>query len=428
MKRIAIALAWLAISLGQAQGVDFDAVFSDSTLRLDYILSGTPSDIGIGLKQMHMKEGWSGRKCNLPELLYAGNGQVTVTSMEGDTLYRNSFSTLFNEWLDIADNRPSTCECPLLVPFPKDSVMMSVSLLDKHHQPIATASHVVDPADILIRRSNTVADHEYLRKGAYEGDKIGVAILAEGYTQAEMDTFMDDARQAVDAILSHEPFKQMRERFDFIAVKTPSVDSGASVPLANDWRNTAFDSHFSTFYSDRYLTSPSVFKMHDALNGIDADHIIVLVNTDVYGGGGIFNAYTLTAAHHEQFRPVVAHEFGHSFGGLADEYFYETEVMADTYPTDAEPWEPNITTLVDFQSKWQGMLPDGTPVPTDPSLAQEYPVGVYEGGGYSFHGIYRPADVCRMRVNNVDAFCPACQSALLRIIKFYTEPEKITEQ
>ena len=105
------------------------------------------------------------------------------------------------------------------------------------------------------------------------------------------------------------------------------------------------------------------------------EHIIILANTDEYGGGGIYNSYTLTTAHHPLFRPVVVHEFGHSFGGLADEYFYEEDVMNDTYPLDVEPWEQNITTRVDFAAKWQDMLPKGTPVPTLPSQSSEYPVG-----------------------------------------------------
>ena len=104
--------------------------------------------------------------------------------------------------------------------------------------------------------------------------------------------------------------------------------------------------------------------IHDALAGIPYEHIIILANTKEYGGGGIYNSYTLTTAHHPMFRPVVVHEFGHSFGGLADEYFYDNDVMTDTYPLDVEPWEQNISTQVDFASKWKDMLTNGTPIPT----------------------------------------------------------------
>ncbi len=234
-----------------------------------------------------------------------------------------------------------------------------------------------------------------------------------------MDSFYSHAAVAVESILAHEPFKSLADRFNFIAVASPSDDTGVSVPRLDDWRSTAFGSHFSTFYSDRYLTTPSLFRVHDALRGIPYEHIIILANTEEYGGGGIYNSYTLTAARHPLFRPVVVHEFGHSFGGLADEYFYENDVMTDTYPTDVEPWEPNITTMRDFASKWKHLLPAETPIPTPTADAAKYPVGVYEGGGYSFKGVYRPADECRMRNNTYPSFCPGCNDALIKLINFY---------
>ena len=117
----------------------------------------------------------------------------------------------------------------------------------------------------------------------------------------------------------------------------------------------------------------------------------------------------------------MVHEFGHSFGGLADEYFYDNDVMTDTYPLSVEPWEQNITTQVDFSAKWQDMLAQGTPVPTPADKAKDYPVGVFEGGGYSAKGIFRPAYNCRMRTNEYPEFCPVCQRTLRRIIRFYTE-------
>ena len=147
-----------------------------------------------------------------------------------------------------------------------------------------------------------------------------------------------------------------------------------------------------------------------------------MANTDQYGGGGIYNSYTLTTAKNPNFWPVVTHEFGHSFGGLADEYFYDQQdVMQDTYPLDIEPWEQNVTTLVDFKSKWADMIDKDTPIPTPVTEENTYKVGVYEGAAYATKGVYRPLDRCRMRDNKVDYFCPVCQRAISRIIKFYTE-------
>jgi hypothetical protein len=178
-----------------------------------------------------------------------------------------------------------------------------------------------------------------------------------------------------------------------------------------------------TFYMERYLTSGEVYAMYDLVTNIPCEHFIILANTDTYGGGGIYNSYTLTTAHHPSFRPVVVHEFGHSFGGLGDEYFYETTDNNDEMHSLAhEPWEPNITTLVDFDSKWADMVAEGVEVPTAVTAERSanYVVGVYEGGGYRSKGIYRPTDVCRMRNNTAERFCPVCERALERVILHQT--------
>lgn len=405
-----------------AHASTFNTFFADSTLRLDLVLSGTPENVSVSLGRLQCKPGWAGRKSNLDSLLLKGAGDIALVSEQGDTIYRNSFSSLFSEWLDLSPKENRAFQHSVTVPMPKEKATATVTLRDKRHNAIASSSFKVDPADILIKQNTRrPVPHTYIHRGTYPGTKISVAILAEGYTETDMPLFIADAKAAARALFSHEPFSEFRERFDIIAVKTPSDTMGVSTPKFSDWRHTAFDSHFSTFYSDRYLTTPSVWAIHDACRGIPAEHFIILANSDEYGGGGIFNAYTLTSSRGTSFDKVVAHEFGHSFGGLADEYFYDGDVMDNTYPLDIEPWEPNITTLTEFESKWKDMLAPDTPLPTPTDSATQYPVGLYEGGGYSFHGIYRPADYCRMRVNNTDAFCPVCQRAIKKMILFYTE-------
>jgi hypothetical protein len=378
------------------------------TIRLDYVLSGAAgerTDIALVKTSRLMTDNC--RRVNMTRPLLAGAGRVSlIDDATGDTLYVNTFSTLFQEWKDLNDSVRRAFEATFLIPEPERAARVSVELFDKRHKTVASHSHRLAPSDILIRDLNPSPWRvDTLHRATSATDHIAVAIAGEGYRADDMERFLREARRAVDAILSHEPFKRYADRFDFYAVEVESTDSGVSVPKEGRWIDTPFGSHFSTFYSDRYLTSPCVFAIHDALTGIPYQHIIVLANTDVYGGGGIFNSYTLTAAGHRLFEPVVVHEFGHSFGGLADEYFYDDDVMTDTYVLDVEPWEPNITTLVDYDSKWKDM--DGA--------------ALFEGGGYSAHGIYRPADTCRMRANQAPAFCPACQRALSRMILFYTE-------
>jgi hypothetical protein len=282
-------------------------------------------------------------------------------------------------------------------------------------------THQVVPGDILIRHigENDVTPYTVVQEADDPSHCIHIAYLAEGYTEEEMDMFLKDVNIAVEALFAHEPFKSMRSRFNIVAVQAPSAESGTSEPSKGIWRNTALKSHFDTFYSNRYLTTLHLKTMHDWLAGTPYEHIIVLVNTSEYGGGGILNSYNLSMTHHEMFRPVVVHEFGHSFAGLADEYAYDQEQIP-MYPHDVEPWEPNITTLADFSKKWQSMVAKGTPIPT-PIKAGKERAGLYEGAGYSLKGVYRAYPDCRMRTNENPEFCEVCKQAISRLIDFYTK-------
>ena len=411
---------------------EFGKHFADSTLRLDYIFGGKVSSDGkpecqVLLDGLVRTTGWSGRRNNLVSMPLAGNGRVTVRDKEsGDTIYVTTFSTLFQEWLAMPESREvaRSFENSFLVPMPRRLVTIDVELYDSNRKKVVEMSHNVNPSDILIvDRSNVNPNpHRYIHRSTHPERAIDVAILSEGYSVAEMDSFYKAAEIAVDAILSHEPFRSRADEFNFVAVGVPSSDSGVSVPRLGEWKSTAAGSNFSTFYSDRYLTTRNVKRVHDCLINVPYEHIIILANTTEYGGGGIYNFYTLTTAGHASFRPVVVHEFGHSFGGLADEYFYSyDDPAAGLYHKGVEPWEQNITTLTDFDSKWKDMLPPGVRIPTSPAESSSYPVGVYEGGGYQSRGVFRPANDCRMRTNTSPAFCPVCIRAIDRLIDFYVK-------
>lgn len=437
---------------GSAQ-VAFDDHFQDRTLRLDYTFSGNNREQHIFLDELQQSPGWYGRRTNLDSLLLLGNGQLTVTDTLGhDTLYRHSFSTLFQEWQtsEEAAKTNKSFENVFLMPMPKHPVLVSVTLSDTHNRETSRLTHRVDPSDILIRRmGEQTVPYEYVSRGGDSKGTIDVAIVGEGYTLAEMDKFLEDCRMCVDCFQKHEPYASLMDRFNFIAVKCPSEQSGVSIPHRNLWLNTVLNSNYDTFYSERYLTTLHLKKLHDVLAGIPYEHIIILANTDNYGGGGIYNSYMMSSAHNAKTRPVIVHEFGHSFAGLGDEYFYDDQYET-MYPADTEPWEPNLTTLVDFKSKWADMLPDNTEKESVGKKAKKSKgksvavqteavakvngwsitlpsghdlfthVGIYEGGGYQSKGVYRPTQECRMKINEAPVFCPVCERATRRIIDFYT--------
>ena len=426
----------------------FDEYFVDRTLRLDYIFAGSNRDQQIYLEQMASTPQWAGRKGRLTEMPLKGNGQITVCDhATGTTLFVHTFSTLFQEWqaTEEATKVNRAFAASYNVPMPKQPVDITVTLTDFHGQVTGSMTHTVDPADILIRQlGDTGIPSHYVWKGKTNADGspditqcIDLAIVAEGYTRAQMGKFYSDCQRVVDALFAHEPFTSLKSRFNVVAVAAESLTSGPSVPRLGRWSATPVGTHYDTFYSDRYLMTQDIHRLYDVLAGVPFEHIIVLVNSDTYGGGGIYNQITVTTSDHPTFSQVLVHEFGHAYAGLGDEYFYD-DGYESMYPADTEPWEPNLTTLVDFQSKWADMLPKRTPVPTppDPKVpnyrkitndkeqrlldAATQRVGVFEGGGYQSKGVYRPAQECRMKVNEVTDFCPVCSRAIVRITDFYT--------
>lgn len=409
MKKILIiSLLSAIVTCISAQG--FNDWFEDRTLRLDYTFSGDNSQQQLYLDQLSSLPRWYGRRQHLAELPLQGNGQITVRDQAShQVIYRHSFSSLFQEWLSTDESKHTrkSFENVFLVPYPKKPVDITIELRDYHNRVSAAMTHSVDPTDILIRRTGErlVTPYVTLQQAADTSRCIHVAYVAEGYQQHEMGTFLEDCRAAMESLFRHEPFHQMQDRFNMIAVMSPSAESGTSWPAKGIWKNTVLGSHFDTFYSDRYLTTLHLKKLHDVLAGTPYEHIIILVNTDHYGGGGIYNSYNLTYAHGPQFRPVVVHEFGHSFGGLGDEYPYGDD--DPMYFPDTEPWEPNLTTKHDFSGKWEALVSEGR-------------AGLIEGGGYLSKGVWRGFENCRMRTNEEPEFCLVCRQALTRLIDFYT--------
>ena len=410
MNRTALTLLALTLCLPAAKAQEFSQYFKDSTLRIDYTFAGDAARQALYVDELKQLPRWYGKRNRLAEVPLRGNGQIIVSDhATGDTIYRQSFSTLFQEWLatDEAKHTSKSFENVFLVPFPRQTVDITLRLTDYHDRPTATLRHTVDPTDILIRKveQSPAAPYSTLQKAEDSLRCIHIAYVAEGYRSDEMALFLQHCQEAMDALFAHEPFSSMRDRFNIVAVQSPSADSGTSIPHQDVWRSTVLGSHFDTFYSQRYLTTLHLKRLHDVLAGTPYEHIIVLVNTDQYGGGGIYNSYNLSYTKGRHFRPVVVHEFGHSFGGLGDEYAYgEDDPM---YFADTEPWEPNLTTLHDFSQKWQNLIDSGE-------------ASIVEGGGYLTKGVYRGCNDCRMKTNEEPEFCAVCRQALVRVIDFYT--------
>ena len=342
MKKI-LSFVFLLLCCSSVFAQQFDSYFTDATLRIDYIFAGNSKQQWIALDQLNRIPRWYGKRQHLTELPVEGNGQITVRDHRtGAIVYRNSFSTLFQEWLSYPEAETTTrsFENVFLIPYPKDTVDVTVELKNNRREVTASMTHTVVPTDILIRHigENSVTPYVTLQQARDTSRCIHIAFLPRATSRRRWLP----SRPTAGRLPRRSSPTNHSSRCATASMSWPwrplLQESGTSEPGKGVWKDTPLRSHFDTFYSDRYLTTLHLKALHDCLAGTPYEHIIVLVNTENYGGGGILNSYNLAMAHHKAFKPVVVHEFGHSFAGLADEYAYEAEQIP-MYPHDIEPWD-----------------------------------------------------------------------------------------
>jgi len=215
--------------------------------------------------------------------------------------------------------------------------------------------------------------------------------------------------------------KENKDKFNIWGIEAPSKESGTDIPAENIWKNTISNTQFYMFDLDRYLMTSDNKSLRNIASNAPYDQIFILVNTNKYGGGAIYNHYSVCVSDNSNSEYIFTHEFGHGFAGLGDEYYTSDVAYNEFYPLDVEPLDPNLTTLINFESKWKDMLDSETPIPTPATNDFSKTVGAFEGGGYVAKGVYRPMKDCSMKSISVNNFCPVCKRAIKRMIDFYSE-------
>lgn len=216
---------------------------------------------------------------------------------------------------------------------------------------------------------------------------LDITFIAEGYTQSQMKSFQEDVKRMYDYLITQEYFIRYKDKINVWAVESPSDQSGLVNPGKNIWHRSLAGTSFSTFGTDRYLTTLKFKSVMDIAACAPGDIAYILVNSNEYGGGGVYNHYNVSTVGHPLSNKVFIHEFGHGLAGLGDEYYSSEVAYSEFYPLGVEPWESNLTTLVNFDSKWKSMIESGTPIPNPADDNFKTKVGVFEGGGYVSKGV-----------------------------------------
>ena len=422
MKLIFFLLQFITISYSQ---VNFDDYFENKTLRLDYFHSGDKENDFYSFDELIEEPYWGGSKVNLIDNFNYGKYKFEVyDEASGSLIYSRGYSTLFNEWqtTEEAKHTTRTFSETVVFPFPKKPVVVKFYASNRKNEWIKKFGYSVDPANYFIK-SERVAEYkkyEVLNSGD-PSVKVDIVIIPEGFTKDEMDLFKEACEKFADYLFNSSPFRENKSKFNIWGIEAPSMESGVDIPKENIWKKTLVNSNFYTFETERYLMTTDNKTLRDVASNAPYDQIYILANSSKYGGGAIYNHYSISVTKDKNFEFIITHEFGHGFSSLADEYWTSDVAYQDFYSLDVEPTDPNLTTLVDFDSKWKDLVEDGTPVPTPDTDEYKNKVGAFEGGGYVEKGIYRPAHDCTMKSIKVDGFCPVCKRAIQEMIDFYSE-------
>lgn len=421
MKTISILflLFFTGILSSRAQ---FEQYFLDKTLRFDYYHCGNHNTQEYFFDELKEEPYWAGSRVSLIDTNGYGNQLFKIIDKaSGREIYRRGYCTLFNEWQSTAEAQQIHKAMPesVVFPYPKNPVILEIYARNRKGIFEKKFEQEIDPYSYFIRQFTPQYETFEVSYSGRPENRVDLVLIPEGYTSNEKEKFISACQNFAKEFFSYSPYKENAGRFNIRAVWAPSMESGVTLPGEHVWRNTAAKAQFYTFDSERYQMIEDFQGLRDIAAHVPYDYIYVLSNTQKYGGGGIYNFFGISAAHHPSSTgKIYVHEFGHLFLGLGDEYTGNVSYN-EMYPTDVEPWEENLTTLVDLEKKdWKNMIEERTPIPTPNTDKYRNKVGAFEGGAYVSKGVYRPSPTCLMKEFTTDQFCPVCTHAIVKYIDF----------
>ena len=227
-------------------------------------------------------------------------------------------------------------------------------------------------------------------------DRINLVFLGDGYQEPELDKYITDVHKVTNHFFKQSPFKEYKSYFNIVAIKVPSKDSGAKKDESDDVE-TYFGSAYNFSGIERLLVASRRDRAQEIL--FDQfplfDQAVLIVNDDKYGGSGSWLATTST---HVDAPEIALHEIGHSFAGLADEYWAGEQFAFE---------RANMTRQKDRSKiKWRNWL-EYRDVDIYPH--QEDPKWV------------RPHQNCKMRFLD-RGFCPVCAEAIVKRVHNLINP------
>ena len=259
--------------------------------------------------------------------------------------------------------------------------------------------------------------------GKPDSESIVVTIMGDGFTASQQSNFIDMANDAVDRMLGNSargivgcyPFNLFSDYFTVYAIEVISNQSGVSRDASFN-NGVVVDNYFgSSFYYgnntstiERALVITN-YSRAEQLEKPNSTMTAIICNSTRWGGTGGEFAVLSCATNYET---IMFHEFGHSFGGLADEYYYPSDGAFSGREA------PNMTSNNNRNTiKWRQQLGvDGVDIyPYSQGVDTTDPE--FDATSNSW---FKPHTNCKMQYSNQD-FCPVCSTELIRKLEYISD-------
>jgi hypothetical protein len=473
------------------QQINFATFFEDRTFRIDFYITGNAQSQEVVFDNLRAEGRWAGNPQQLIDETGRGAYRSELVDLaSGRLIFACEFVSLFAEYAitpPALNGQIKAVHHSILTPQPKAKVRWILKRRSLENLWMVFHSQELDPASHDVHHEPLPTDVRVVDQ-LISGDpknNVDLAWLAEGYTKEQFDQFKADLDRFTEVLFSVDPFRSNKDKFNIRGVFRASQDTGLDDPANGHFARTACHATYRTLGMDHYLGTEANTVYREIASVVPYDAILIMVNDKGYGGNGIYNYFTMFTAGSQASAVVFLHEFGHGFGGLADEYYGDASsalTASEYYKTGIEPYEPNVTALLEPENiKWGNLLTPGITIPTpwgqeeldsldkklyavsriaravldslkqagadqetvnkisslwqskrrkQFAISQERrlywiqklkdQVGVFEGAAHMSKGFYRPAMECLMNHMIEKEFCPICQKAFEDRIRYYT--------
>ena len=404
--------------------------------------------------------------------LYDGSGKLFYVQ----NLYNpfidivESFTNQDNETYDIDSSVKSNKGFSIIVPDPNEEFTIEIKVKSVQNDFDSILSETIfrfqiRPVRSFLKGQSLKKRRPRNKNGRVVGSPIqlyperdtkkswNILFLAEGYLNNDdeennFSKFKKDVDKIVKVLENTKPFngEEFRDKINPCLLNVESLESCKL--LTNDCsssNNKYVRSFFKASFCRNDNTARTLSVDQNIVRNVvkrsaeNAHSLIVLVNTNHYGGSGSLHlklnaAVVSTSSIPPNHTPpeVALHELGHSAFRLGDEYdrdwpgkhaydLKDFKNLTDETDFSKVPWTEfldeeyknieKIPAKVNTCSNSDRGKPLSSSLDLDAQINRET-VGIFEGGFYSSCGVYRSQQSCIMRHKAYPRFCVRCQSLI----------------